>query len=70
MVQAAAQLVGVLGAIYTVAMTPIGHRGLPRPYRAPRLTYLGNLVDVVQSGGGKASAQSPDGPDLRKPPGK
>lgn len=44
--------------------------GLPRPYLAPRLTYLGNLVDVVQSGGGKSSAQAPDGPDLRKPPGK
>jgi len=41
-----------------------------RPYEAPRLTYLGNLVDVVQSGGGKSSATAPDGPDLRKPPGK
>lgn len=42
----------------------------PRPYQAPRLTYLGNLVDVVQSGGGKSSRTAPDGPDLRKPPGK
>jgi len=42
----------------------------PRPYEAPKLTYLGNLVDVVQSGGGKSSAVAPDGPDLRKPPGK
>ena len=41
-----------------------------RPYEAPRLTYLGNLLDVVHSGGGKASNPAPDGPDLRKPPGK
>jgi hypothetical protein len=49
---------------------PSGKPTVPRPYVAPRLTYLGNLVDVVRSGGGKSSAVAPDGPDLRKPPGK
>ena len=44
--------------------------GSARPYQPPRMTFLGNLVDVVQSGGGKMSQQAPDGPDLRKPPGK
>lgn len=42
----------------------------PRPYQPPRLVFLGNLVDVVQSGGGKLSAPAPDGPDIRKPPGQ
>jgi len=41
-----------------------------RPYQRPTLTYVGDLVDVVQSGGGKASLTAPDGPDVRKPPGK
>jgi len=50
---------------------PGGEPRVPsRAYEPPRLTLLGNLIDVVQSGGGKSSAQAPDGPDLRKPPGK
>jgi len=41
-----------------------------KPYQPPRLTFLGNLVDVVRAGGGKVSLLAPDGPDVRKPPGK
>jgi len=53
-----------------MSQKPAEDKVSPRPYQPPKLTFLGNLVDVVQSGGGKLSALAPDGPDVRKPPGK
>jgi hypothetical protein len=44
--------------------------GGPKAYEPPKLTYVGKVVDIVQSGGGKLSVDAPDGPDTRKPPGK
>jgi hypothetical protein len=41
-----------------------------RAYLPPKLEFIGDLVDVVRSGGGKASINAPDGPDTRKPPGQ
>ena len=42
------------------------HKG----YVAPTLTFVGLVTEIVQSGSGKASTPSPDGPDVRKPPGQ
>jgi hypothetical protein len=41
-----------------------------KAYVPPTLTYVGLVTEVVQSGGGKLSVDSPDGPDTRKPPGR
>ncbi len=34
------------------------------------LKYIGHLGQLLQSGGGKLTQLAPDGPDVRKPPGK
>lgn len=39
-------------------------------YKAPTLTFLGTITEVVQNGNGKLSINAPDGPDARKPPGQ
>ena len=39
-------------------------------YVAPSLIFVGLLTEVVKSGKGKLSVDSPDGPDTRKPPGQ
>ena len=41
-----------------------------KPYVAPTLTFVGSITDIVQHGAGKLSVDSPDGPDVRKPPGQ
>ena len=41
----------------------------PSGYEPPRLTYVGQVSELVQSGNGKATINYPDGPDTRKPPG-
>lgn len=41
-----------------------------KPWEPMRLDYLGSVRDLVQSGTGKRSVNSPDGPDTKKPPGQ
>ncbi len=39
-------------------------------YEPPTFTYVGQVHEIVQHGGGKLSRNAPDGPDVRKPPGR
>jgi hypothetical protein len=41
-----------------------------QPWKKMEMVRIGNIAELVQSGGGKQSIQSPDGPDARKPPGQ
>lgn len=41
-----------------------------QPWAKMKMTPLGNVSDLLKNGGGKTSALAPDGPDVRKPPGK
>jgi hypothetical protein len=42
----------------------------PRAWETPRLSYVGHVAEVLQSGGGKLSPSPNDPGDIRKPPGQ
>jgi len=43
---------------------------LPKAWEPPRLSYVGHVAEVLQSGGGKLSPTTQDPGDFRKPPGQ
>jgi len=42
----------------------------PRAWEPPRLSYVGHVADILQSGLGKLSPTTADSGDPRKPPGQ
>lgn len=40
-----------------------------RDWRRPRLSLVGDVVELVRGGGGKLSVEMRDGGEMRKPPG-
>ena len=40
-----------------------------RAWRRPRLSLVGDVVELVRGGGGKLSVEMRDGGEMRKPPG-
>ena len=40
-----------------------------RVWRRPRLSPVGDVVELVRGGGGKLSVEMRDGGEMRKPPG-
>jgi hypothetical protein len=42
----------------------------PRAWESPRLSFVGHVADILQSGGGKLSPSPNDPGDSRKPPGQ
>jgi len=43
---------------------------LPKPWEAPRLVYVGNVAEILQTGTGKLSTSPADPGEPRKPPGQ
>jgi len=43
-------------------------RALPKPWEAPRLAYVGDVAEILQTGTGKVSTSVGDPGEPRKPP--